>query len=109
MQNSEITILESGSVGYSGPDAVNLFRAITLRVSLDAYGKHKIRMTRHLTPSAMLKMATEYTHKTYKRGQYFQAAEDLQTWIELMRLAIPTTTPEDREPSQTAEMIYRVK
>ena len=91
MQNSEIAVSSHGSVCYSGPDAVNLVRAITLKTSLDFYGRSKLKMTRHLTPTLMLKLAGEYTGKMYKRGQYQQAAADLGVWIETMRAALPVT------------------
>ena len=39
----------------------------------------------------MLKMATEYTGKTYKRGQYEQAAADVGVWVDTMRAALPHT------------------
>ena len=34
-------------------------------------------------------MATEYTGKPYKRGEYDKAREDLKLWIETMALALP--------------------
>ena len=101
--DSMIEILPSGSVMYSGIKAVDLFRAISIKAALYAYGKHRIKMNRNLTPTTMLKIAQEYTHKAYKRGQYLEAAEDLQARIEIMRHAIPVV---DRE--STAETITRV-
>lgn len=80
--DSEITVTASGSVCYSGKDTVSLFRAITIKTSIDFYAKTKMKMTGHLTPSLMLQIAGEYTGKTYKRGQYNQASEDLAVWIE---------------------------
>ena len=39
----------------------------------------------------MLVLATEYTGKTYKRGEHAKAAEDVMTWVNTMAVAIPTT------------------
>jgi len=89
--NSEIIHHSTGSTTFAGRDAVNLFRAITLKSALNAYAKHKMLMTRSLTPSIMLQMAEEYTGKAYKRGQQAKAAEDLTAWIQTMQAALPVT------------------
>lgn len=86
---SYVGVSKGVATSFVGPDAVNLLRAIHLKVALNAYAKNKLLMTRAATPTAMLKWATEYTGKTYKRGAYAQAAEDVGVWIETMRAALP--------------------
>lgn len=65
----------------SGPEQVNVFRAITMKHALQLYAKTGMKANRAYTPTAMLAVATEYTGKKYKRGQYDLAAQDLDTWI----------------------------
>jgi hypothetical protein len=50
-----------------------------------------MKMTRGASPTVLLGIAGEYTGKKYKRGQYDQAAQDLNVWIETMRAAMPVT------------------
>jgi hypothetical protein len=44
---------------------------------------------RGITKTGLLKIASEYTGVKYKRGEYEKAREDLTTWIETMKLALP--------------------
>lgn len=76
---------------YSGKDATSLVRAIYAKNALDMYAQTGMKMTRTATPTVLLRIATEYTGHTYKRGQYVKAADDLQVWIETMRAALPVT------------------
>jgi hypothetical protein len=85
--DSEIRI-SSGGMGFSGPDATNLFRAITLRSALKLH-KVGIKATRGVTARGLFAMTKEYTGKTYKRGQYDEAIDDLTIWIETMKSALP--------------------
>jgi len=86
MNDSMVTISNSG-VCYSGPDAVNLARAITVRSALRLA---KIGMSvRGANKTQLLKIASEYTDRTYKRGQYDLAISDITVWIETMKLAMP--------------------
>jgi hypothetical protein len=78
-----------GATTFVGPDATELFRVMTLRGALDLYTKTKIVPTRHLTISKMLVMASNVTHKPYKRGDAAKAASDLTDWIEAMKAAMP--------------------
>ena len=91
MQQSEIIHHKSGGITLAGPDAVNLYRAAMLKSGLAMYAKSKMLLTRAMTPSAMLAMATQYTGKTYKRGQYAQAAQDVDVWVQTMRAALPVS------------------
>lgn len=80
-----------GGTSYVGPDAVNLYRAKVLMTSLSLYAKTGMIPTRGVTAMVMLKMAQEYTGKTYKRGQHAQAAEDVKVWVNTMQTALPIT------------------
>lgn len=92
MNNSEIVVNDQNRpVVYSGPDAVNLFRAKTLIAALRIYAKTGLIPTRGVTATAMLRLAAEYTGKTYKKGQHLQAADDVQKWAETMQAALPIT------------------
>lgn len=89
---SEIVLSAAGTM-FSGPDAIHLFQAITLRSALKM-AKAGIRINRHTKTTDLLKMAKLYTGKTYKRGQFDQARDDLKIWIDTMRSAIPITIEE---------------
>lgn len=86
MNDSQVSISNSG-VCFSGPDAVNLARAISVKSAL------RLAMVgitiRGITKTGLLKIASEYTGKQYNRGEYEKAREDLTTWIETMKLALP--------------------
>lgn len=96
--NSEVIVHKSGSVTYAGPDATNFFRAKMLSLSIRMYSETKVIPTRGVTITRMLKMATGYTGKSYRRGQYDLAVEDLRIWIETMRAALPVTSGDSRTP-----------
>lgn len=84
--------IETGSRGvtsFVGPDATHLFQAVTLRSSLRLYAKIGMFPTRGVTITRMLALATQFTGKTYKRGQAEKAAADVSVWIEAMKCAIP--------------------
>lgn len=87
MQDSQVTIYENGGMMFSGFDAVNLARAISARSAL-RLAKAGIGI-RGVNKTGLLKIASEYTGKAYKRGQYDLAMEDLTVWIETMKLALP--------------------
>jgi hypothetical protein len=87
---SEVILSRNGTT-FSGPDAVNLMRAITLASSLRLYAKTGLIPTRGITASVLLRIATEYTGKIYKRGQHEQAAADIRVWIDTMKAALPIT------------------
>lgn len=85
--NDSIVSISNGGMMFSGPDAVNLYRAMSVRASLRIVG---IGMSiKGVSKTRLLKIASEYTGKQYKRGEYEKAREDLTTWIETMKLALP--------------------
>jgi len=89
MQSSYVELHQGGGVSFVGPDAVNLMRAITLRRALELYARTGMLLARGVSPTQLLKIAQEYTGKAYKRGQYDQAAQDVGTWVEAMKAAMP--------------------
>ena len=90
MRDSEIIVGAGGTI-YSGPDAVNLFRANCLRVALELYAKTGMVVSRNVTATSMLVMAKQYTGKGYKRGEQAKAAADVTIWVNEMRDAIPVS------------------
>lgn len=51
---------------------------LTIASALTLYAKTGLKPNRAYTPTNMLKAATDITGKTYKRGQYQQAADDIR-------------------------------
>ena len=70
---------------FAGPAAVSVYVAITLKHGINLYMKTGMKPNRAWTPSAMLAKAGEITGKTFKRGQYQQAIDALQIWIDANR------------------------
>lgn len=91
MTDSHIDIHKTGGTAFVGPDAINLFRAVTLASALKLYAKTGLVSTRGITITKMLAFAKAYTGKTYKRGEAMKAHEDMRVWIETMKAALPTT------------------
>lgn len=69
------------SITFTGPEGVATYRAITLKHGLKLYADTGMKPNRAYTPTAMLRTAGQITGKTYKRGQYRQAIDDLTAWI----------------------------
>lgn len=87
--NSYIGTRDGKCNSFVGPDAVNYVRAEVLASSLRLYATAKILPTRGVSATMMLKMATGYTGKSYKRGEYLKAAEDIKVWANEMKAALP--------------------
>lgn len=81
MTNATITNV-GGATVCAGRDAVEVFRANALASGIRLYAKTKMLPNRMWTPTNMLKAAGSITGKTYKRGQYEQAAIDLKAWAD---------------------------
>jgi hypothetical protein len=58
----------------------DVYRALVLKQALKVHVKTNgtMRLTRMASPTQLLKMATEYTGKQYRRGQQAQALTDLE-------------------------------
>lgn len=93
---SSITLHASGATSVVGRDAMSLYRAITLNASLKLWKATKMIPTRGVTITVMLGIAKEFTGKDYKRSQVDQCMQDLQTWIDTMKAAMPVK--DERKP-----------
>jgi hypothetical protein len=89
MSDSYVSTKNGQITTYYRPDARNLFRAKLLRNSIKMYLAVGITPTRGMTITKMLKLATEYTGQTYKRGAGPQALRDLETWLLARQSAMP--------------------
>ncbi len=89
--NDHIASHPGGGMSFVGPDAVALYRATVIASALRFYDRTGMKVNRAYTPSAMLRVATEITGKSYKRGQYLLAAADLDVWAATMNAALPHT------------------
>ena len=91
-----------------GPDATNLFRAITtlsaIRMHVNTGGR--LRLTRMASPTLLLQIAGEYSGKKYKRTQFAEAQADLQKWIDTMKAALPHVTREPRDTGPETQPGY---
>lgn len=89
MTDSYIKHHAGGGTSIVGPDAMALFRAVSLKSSLQLYQKTGLIPTRGVTLTVMLKLAGQYSGKTYKRTEIDKAKADLQKWIDTMKAALP--------------------
>jgi hypothetical protein len=69
---------------FVGSD-VNIFHATSLAGALGLYAKTKMQVDRAYTPTNMLKAASSYTGKKYKRGQFLEAQEDLKRFVQFLK------------------------
>lgn len=70
-------IHSAGGTMFSGPGAVNIFRARVIASGLRLYAKTGMKPNRAYTPTNMLRAASEMTGQKFKRGQYEEAAAAL--------------------------------
>lgn len=97
--NNNQTFAERTHNGHSFANGdVDIFRAAILAQSLIVYAKLKMIPTRGVGPVQMLKMASEYTGRKYKRGDYLKAAEDLKGHVEFLKASPQTEKPLPRFP-----------
>ena len=76
------------AVCFSGPRAVDLFQAATLRSGLGLLAKG-IKPGRGWTIKAALERASEYTHKEYKgKADIETARSDLAVFIQIRKLEL---------------------
>lgn len=93
MSDSLITYNQRGdAVSFSGPDAVECFRAAALASAMILYKAGMSPGRGTMTGPQALKAATRYTGQTYKRGEYDRARADIQEWVRQMKLALPEET-----------------
>lgn len=85
---SEIKVMRDGGVIYEGRDAIELFRAATLKTALKLLSVG-ITPTHGFTMKRSLELTAQYTGQKYKRTEVQRAIADLTVWIETMKSAIP--------------------
>lgn len=86
MRESYILIKPDGSKGYAGPDAIAWYKADSLRAKLELYATTgKVVMS----PAAMLRLASEYSGKTYAPREHMRAANDVKKWADTLYAALP--------------------
>jgi hypothetical protein len=68
-------------VTFAGKEQVNLYVIVTLKHGLKLYAKTGMKPNSAWTPAAMLKRASSFTGKAYKRGQYQAAIDDLEALL----------------------------
>ena len=90
MNDSYISVGPHGST-FSGPDAIRLQQAITLRSAIKMYvaSGGQIIPTRGMGITKMLALTSTITGKKYKRSQTAEPQQDLHIWIETMKSALP--------------------
>jgi hypothetical protein len=71
----------SQAVVFSGPAGVATYQALAIKHALKLYAKTGMKVNRNYTPTNMLRTAGNITGKTYKRGQFQQAIDDLEAWL----------------------------
>jgi hypothetical protein len=91
MSNDDSYVQRSpgGSVAFVGPDAIRLARAISLRSAIRLHRQSGLIPTRGMTITVLFKQATQFTMKSYKRGEHQRAIDDLTVWIDAMKSAMP--------------------
>lgn len=72
----------NGATSFVGSD-VDIPAVAALALSLKLYVETGITLA--ATPTRMLKIATSYTGKTYKRGHYIEAVHDLFAYAEELK------------------------
>jgi hypothetical protein len=80
---------DANSITFAGPDAVHMYRVLSLMNAISLHKKSGLIPTRGMGIMRMFKQAQEFTGQTYKRGEHDRAIDDLHTWIQLMRSSLP--------------------
>lgn len=89
----------NGGSTFTGSD-VDLFRLIVLAQALELYHKHKMITTRGATPTRLLRMAAEYTGRTFKGATKYQdAADAVRAIAEAAKSAPRVDVPGARVPT----------
>lgn len=81
--------VQDGITSFVGPNAVAIYRATAIKCALSLYHRTGLQANRAYTPSAMLRAATDITGKSFKRGQYIEAMQALDAWIDEQRARVP--------------------
>lgn len=91
-EKNSITV-KDGITSFDGPKAVDRYVMIALKSALKGYILFKMTPNRSWTPKNMLLKASEFTGKTYTRGQYQQAFDDLTELLQQLKSAEDANQP----------------
>lgn len=80
---------DANSITFAGPDAVHMYRALSLMNAIALHKKSGLIPNRGMGIMKMFERAKEFTGKTYKRGEHDRAIDDLHVWIQVMRSSLP--------------------
>jgi hypothetical protein len=87
--------ISANGQSFVGPDAVQVYRALVLASACALLSKG-IRPNRHCGRKQVLQAAAEITRKNYSASTpLLDVAQDLKTWADTMRLALPTEPSSD--------------
>ncbi len=90
MNDSHIVVGKSGATSFNGPDAVDLFRLITLRQGINMHKRFGMIPTRGVTITRMLEMVTAFSGKPYKgKTKHDAALADLDARIAALKASMP--------------------
>jgi len=70
---------------FNTTDQIKAYQAIVIKQALLLYAHTGLKANSAYTPAAMLKAASQITGKTFKRGQYTEAAAALDAWLQSQR------------------------
>jgi hypothetical protein len=71
---SQIVHHQHGGMSFTGRPAVSVFQCKVIASALRLYASTGMKANRAYTPTNMLRTASALTGKTFKRGQYEEAA-----------------------------------
>jgi hypothetical protein len=71
-----ITLHKNGGMSFKGPEAVDIYRIKSLKMAIKM-AEGGMMLTRGMSKTRCLKMATEYTGIKYKRTEAAKAMEHL--------------------------------
>lgn len=72
---------------FDTPKSIQAYQAITLKHAIKLYARTGMKANRSYTPTNMLKAATTFTGRKYKRGQFELAISDLEDFIQSTKQA----------------------
>lgn len=72
-----IEVRENGGASFTGPEAVDVYRATVIAHGLKLYAKTGMRPNRMYTPKNMMAAAAQMTGQKFKARDYLKAAESL--------------------------------
>lgn len=100
MENNNSDYLErtNGGSSFTGGDQ-DIFRAALLAGSIKVYAKTGLLPTRGMSATKMLKLASQFTGKKYKRGEFENAQTDLYAHVKFLKNHPNTEKPLPRFPT----------